>query len=41
MSINRRIAIAAAVIVIVGTLGAMLKSAVDSVREAGARLNSV
>jgi hypothetical protein len=41
MSRKRGITIAAACLVVVGTLGALLKSAVDRVRETAARLDSV
>ena len=41
MSLKRRIVIVAPCLLVVGTLGVLLKSAVDQVREAAARTNSV
>ncbi len=41
MSVKPRIVIAAACLVAVGALVALVKSAVDHVREAGARTSSV
>lgn len=41
MSIRRRIVAAAVSVAVIGTLGALLKSGVDSVREAAARTDSI
>ncbi len=41
MVMKQRIGIAAVSLVVIGTLGALVKSGVDQVREAAARTNSV